>query len=195
MARMILWRETLAWSLLAAGLGLTGWQGWQWLQASQVNQVLANPKEPIEKHAPWLSQTPEGQLLQAWQLTRRGDSTHALEIYGRLEQRLPPALLARAKYNMGNTYLSTALGALTEEGALAYNQAAPLLAMAKDAYRDALRHDPTLWDARHNMELAQRASPDLTPGIRNEQSQEETELKTTTERAWPTIPGFPKGMP
>jgi len=39
-------------------------------------------------------------------------------------------------------------------------QALPLIELAKEQYRELLRHDPQHWDARYNFERAQRLLPD-----------------------------------
>ncbi|MEZ0232206.1 MAG: MxaK protein [Methylophilaceae bacterium] len=194
MARMIFWRDILAWAMLTVTSIVILGCGWYWYQASLINNALSDPHQVVTNQS--IMNAPEIRFLAAQQAANKEDTTKALSLYGELDRDVPREISALAKYNMGNIYLQTALTALREEGALAYNEASPLLAMAKESYRQSLRLAPEYWNARHNMELAQRASPDLTPGIRNEQEQDETEeLKTSTERAWPTIPGFPKGMP
>jgi mxaK protein len=194
MARMMLWRDVLVWILWIVSLGLLSATGIGWYRDAQVNAALDQPVKAIG--GGWIRDFPEIQFLNAWQLARKGDTTKALELYTRLATQDMPVINTLARYNMGNLYLQSALDALHDEGAMAYNEASPLLAMAKESYRQSLRAMPENWDARRNMELAQRASPDIMPGIRNEQEQEETEVLTkSTERAWPTIPGFPKGMP
>lgn len=190
MARLM-WRDSLAWGLLAAALALLLWQARAWHQAEQVNQLLMHPS--IANAA---MGTTEGRFVVAWCLAQQEDMrAEALKRYGWLEREGNTVLQAQVKYNMGNLYLKSALAALRDDGALAYNNVVPLLAMAKESYRQSLLLQPDSWDARNNMELAQRASPDImTPGVRNEPEQDE-KLVTSNEKAWPTIPGFPKGMP
>ena len=194
MARMMLWRDVLAWILWSISLVVFSAAGIGWYRDTQVNAAIDQPVKALG--VSWITDLPEIQFLNAWQLARKGDTTKALELYTKLATQDMPEIQALARYNMGNLYLQSALNALHDEGAMAYNEASPLLAMAKESYRQSLRVMPEHWDARRNMELAQRASPDIMPGIRNQQEQEETEVLTkSTERAWPTIPGFPKGMP
>jgi mxaK protein len=68
---------------------------------------------------------------------------------------------AAARYNSANLLLRNAL-ALRESDATSPSQAQalPLVELAKQGYRQALRADPSNWDARYNFERAQRVLPD-----------------------------------
>ncbi|MCP5201473.1 MAG: MxaK protein [Gammaproteobacteria bacterium] len=87
-----------------------------------------------------------------------GDFQQARQLYSRLERSAPPPLRATTHYNIGNTYLEQAAAIDREAEA---DRAVPLVELAKASYREALRLDDTLWDARYNLERALELSPDV----------------------------------
>ena len=69
-------------------------------------------------------------------------------------------------------------------------QAIPLLELAKENYREVLRNDPGQWDARYNLERAQRLLPDPDDTLA-----EPADIKRDAERAVTTMRGYSPGMP
>jgi len=69
-------------------------------------------------------------------------------------------------------------------------QAIALLELAKEYYRDVLREDPTQWDARYNLERAQRLLPDP-----DEEDTGPVEQERNRERAVTTMRGYSPGLP
>ena len=92
-----------------------------------------------------------------------------------------------ARYNSANLLLRQAIEirAGPQPG-----QAIPLIELAKETYRELLRRDPTRWDARYNLERAQRLLPDP-----DEEVDEAPDAKRDAERAATTMRGYSPGLP
>lgn len=74
-------------------------------------------------------------------------------------------------------------GSASGAGARA-DQALPLLELAKEQYRELLRRDPGFWDARYNLERAQRLLPDpVDNDLEPTAAQRERERAATRMRA------------
>jgi mxaK protein len=98
-----------------------------------------------------------------------------------------PRVGAAARYNSANLLVRQAIEvrASTQPG-----QAIALLELAKESYREVLREDPAQWDARYNLERAQRLLPDPDddePGPLGEER--------NRERAVTTMRGYAPGLP
>ena len=93
-----------------------------------------------------------------------------------------------ARYNSANLLMRQAIvvRAGTQPG-----QAIALIELAKEMYRDVLRADPQHWDARYNLERAQRllADPD------EEADAAPSEAQPKAERAATTMRGYSPGLP
>ncbi|WP_157615247.1 MxaK protein [Rhizobacter sp. Root404] len=98
-----------------------------------------------------------------------------------------PRLGAAARYNSANLLVRQAIEvrASAQPG-----QAIALLELAKEYYRDVLRDDPTNWDARYNLERAQRLLPDPDDDDAGPVTQERNR-----ERAVTTMRGYSPGLP
>ena len=94
---------------------------------------------------------------------------------------------AAARFNSANLLVRQAVEvrATTQPG-----QAIALLELAKEYYRDVLRDDPTQWDARYNLERAQRLLPDPDEDDAGPIGQERNR-----ERAVTTMRGYSPGLP
>jgi len=66
----------------------------------------------------------------------------------------------------------------------------PLIELAKETYREVLRHDPRHWPARYNLERAQRLLPDPEDGDGGP-----LEVPSNAERAATTMRGYSPGLP
>jgi mxaK protein len=69
-------------------------------------------------------------------------------------------------------------------------QAIPLIELAKETYREVLRHDPGQWNARYNLERAQRLLPDAEEGDGGP-----PDVPRNAERAATTMRGYSPGLP
>jgi len=98
-----------------------------------------------------------------------------------------PKLGAAARYNSANLLVRQAVEvrASTQPG-----QAIALLELAKEYYRDVLRDDPSQWDARYNLERAQRLLPDP-----EEEDNAPPGAGRNRERAVTTMRGYSPGLP
>lgn len=92
-----------------------------------------------------------------------------------------------ARYNSANLLMRDAavLRAGTEPG-----KAIALIELAKEIYREVLRVDPQYWDARYNLERAQRLLPDPEAT-----DQEPLGARPQAERAATTMRGYSPGLP
>ncbi|MBS0448912.1 MAG: MxaK protein [Proteobacteria bacterium] len=109
----------------------------------------------------------------------------ALNAYRALQS--DPRLGHAARYNSANLLVRQAV--VVRQG-LQPGQAIPLLELAKESYRDVLRDDPGDWDARYNLERAQRLLPDP-----DEADDEAPEPSHNRERAATTMRGYAPGLP
>ena len=98
-----------------------------------------------------------------------------------------PRVGAAARFNAANLLLrqASALRAGTQPG-----QAVALIELAKEGLREVLRRDPQHWDARYNLERAQRLLPDP-----DEADNEPPEAARDRERAATTMRGVAPGLP
>ena len=98
-----------------------------------------------------------------------------------------PRVGAAARYNGANLLVRQAVEvhASTQPG-----QAIALLELAKEAYREVLRADPAHWDARYNLERAQRLLPDPDDDDAGPLGE-----ARNRERAVTTMRGYAPGLP
>ena len=128
---------------------------------------------------------PELQFAYAYAQAANGEFDPALKRYQALEAETP--LGQAARFNSANLLVRQALRA--QAGAPS-GQAIALIELAKENYREVLRRDPADWDARYNLERAQRLLPDpeeVDPDAAAESRQ--------AERAATTMRGYSPGLP
>ena len=102
--------------------------------------------------------------------------------------RLAPSARAAILYNMANARLRQAFADI-ERGQI--DRGIPLIRIAKDEYRIALRTDPGNWDYKHNLDVAMRLIRDF-PQLGSGDDDEDT---SGPKPVWTDIPGVPKGLP
>lgn len=141
--------------LAACGLLLTLAAGWQWqalvernrmLMAGQALRVRAQPDDAILAYA-------QGLALQS-------TPEQALHLFYLPEASAHRRLRAQAKFAIGNLYFDWAMQHHAVEQGGAHQQQVAMIALAREAYKDALRLNPEDHDARFNLELLDRRSPD-----------------------------------
>lgn len=128
---------------------------------------------------------PELRFARAAALAAQGASDPALDLYRSLQG--DSALGQAARYNSANLLMQRATE--LREGPQA-GQAIALIELAKEHYRDVLRTEPNHWDARYNLERAQRLLPDP-----DEADDEPPEAARNRERAVTTMRGYSPGLP
>lgn len=160
------------------------WTGWQ---HSRSNAQMALPEPP---HAG----VPRVLLARAIELERQGRFEEALSDYAEVEVLGEEGLRYAARVNVANLYLKRGIDVAREDGNA--QRALVLLQLAKSGYRRALRERPDDWNARYNLELAQRLLPDLE--VRNwRRSGNESDVQEALKKdkaAWTEMVGQPRGM-
>jgi mxaK protein len=141
------------------------------------------------------NESPDALFANATRLAQRGDNQKALALYARVATSGDLALRKAAYYNSANLYSRQATALLEQEALIAWDRAAPLLALAKESYREALRLDPDWREAKYNYELALRLVPTIDSKNVSTQNDDEIVKEGPRPSGWPSIPGFPRGMP
>ena len=156
--------------LVSGALALAN--AWQWQQALRVNQSVADAAlTPPAPDAAGEAQLARAIALAAYQGVVNG----------------PRDDLARAaRYNLGNLYLREAL----KDGAAQAFKSVPLIELAKQNYRAALRADPGDWDSRYNLQHALQLSPEIEQG-----PLVDNPPPTPRERTTSTLPGTQSELP
>lgn len=101
--------------------------------------------------------------------------------------RLSPDMRAALLYNHANALVQKAIGRIERSD---LDGAIPLINVAKDAYRRALRLVPDHYDAKYNYDVAMRLVRDFPPAAAD--GEDET---ATPKKLWTDLPGIPKGLP
>jgi mxaK protein len=128
---------------------------------------------------------PELRFALAAAQAASGADEAALNAYTALHADTP--LGQAARFNGANALLRQAIK--VQAGAQP-GQATPLIELAKETLREVLRRDPTHWDARYNLERAQRLLPDADEAdLLPEGPARSAERAATTMRAY--SPGLP----
>ncbi len=169
------------WLLLALAALAAAADGALWLRDRRRNAQISSstvPADQTDRPAPM-------RFAQAHALAAGGDDEAALKHYGALQDDTP--LGQAARYNSANLLMRQAVALRDDDKP---GQALALIELAKEHYRDVLRHDPGHWNARYNLERAQRLVPDP----------EESDMpvagpERSAERAATTMRGFSPGLP
>jgi mxaK protein len=128
---------------------------------------------------------PPVRFAQAHAQAASGAPEAALNRYGALQD--DSAVGRAARYNAANLLMRQAVE--LREGPHP-GQALPLVELAKEHYRELLRRDPAHWNARYNLERAQRLVPDP-----EEAEIDPASARTRAERAMTTMRGHSPGLP
>jgi len=151
------------------------------------NALIAAGTPPADSTVPELqfaaAYAQAAALAQAPAASASGDA--ALNAYRALQAN--PVLGTAARFNSANLLLRQAIAA--RAGAQPA-QALPLIELAKEQYRELLRQAPQHWDARYNLERAQRLLPDP-----QDSELEPTAAPRDRERAATTMRAQTLGLP
>ena len=145
------------------------------------NDLIASGRLPVES----AELPPAVRFAQAYAQAASGADGEALQRYRALQD--DTALGQAARFNSANLLLrqAVAVRAGSQPG-----MAIALIELAKESYRDVLRADPAHWEARYNLERAQRLLADP-----EEQDAEPPAINRNAERAATTMRGYSPGLP
>jgi mxaK protein len=155
--------------------------GWRLVAARRINsQIEAGGAATADTTA-----ASELRFAQAHALAASGATDAALIRYAGLHDDRQVGRAAR--YNSANLLLRQAIVIRAGDQP---GQALALIELAKENYREILRHQPLAWDARYNLERAQRLVADPEDG-----DDAPPEVRRDAERAATTMRGFSPGLP
>jgi mxaK protein len=126
-------------------------------------------------------------IARAQSLDRRDRFDEAQAFIDNALPRLAPGSQSIVLYNHSNVFVERAIARI-ERGDL--DGAIPLINLAKDGYKRALRLDPYNFDIKYNFDVAMRLVRDFPPG--GKEGEDET---ATPKKLWTDLPGIPKGLP
>lgn len=173
----------LAFALASLALAVpVAMQAWRLQQAARVNAAIARAADPAGQPGDFA----EARFAHALALSRTGGYEAALAAHKALVQRERGPLRTAALYNLGNLHLRQAL----RHGPARATESLPLVELAKQGYRDALRADPGDWDARYNLERALALAPEV-----DLQSADDQEPPLGRELAITTAPATRTDLP
>ncbi|QWF70145.1 MxaK protein [Methylomonas paludis] len=182
-------KHQLIWLVLLSSIGFAVGECWKIYQLQRQNLCLATLAAGHDIALEQLQgSAPELRLARAIYLHQHQRFQEALATLSLIVGQGDQHFQAMSRYNLGNVYLSAAQA---EIAGAHINQALPLLSLAKQAYRQALRLDSGFWDAKYNLEVALRLLPEFDR-ISNDQPDSQ---QTPPTQLWTTLPGFPRGLP
>mgnify|MGYP000126657419 FL=1 len=157
---------TLTISLLL--MAFTGWQIWR---QAKIEAFVAAPQdfESIPDH-------PRAHFAQGAYLVSQEETDAALEQYTLVLGSQQAQWLPAAYFNRGNINLREAMTMQVSDPRMI-----PLVELAKQDYRSALRQKPEFWDARFNLEVALRLvpeDPDMDGDFKKQEIYSERSIET-----------------
>ncbi len=180
-------RGALFVAALAASLAAFVAFAWTYLAKRHDNAVVAGLVAGRDIAIDPARASSEVVLARAHFLLFRDELDEAQALIDQAAPRVDAPVRARLLYNMANARLRKAVAEI-EKGAL--DAAIPLVALAKDEYRRALRIAPDSWDMKYNIDVAMRLVRDF-PQL----GESEEEDQEAPKRVWTDLPGVPKGLP
>jgi mxaK protein len=178
-------------ALLLAAIAVDGTRLWKQHGLNDVVVAAASGGVPVGASAPasaasGTATAPPGiQFALAYAQAASGATQEAMNRYRALQG--DSMLGQAARYNSANLLMRQAIEVRSTSQP---GQAIPLIELAKEVYREVLRNDPDDWNARYNLERAQRLLPDPDESIAAP-----VENKRDSERAVTTMRGYSPGMP
>jgi len=144
---------------------VAGYQFSLWWKAHQLNLDYDNKsilKQSL-KNDEYLKAYSIGYLLAS-----KNMPIEAQKAFNIAEVSNDPELRARAKYAIANVHFESAMVSSDIEHGGSHRRTVERILLAREAYKDALRIKPDMYDARYNLELIDRLSPDKrTEGYEN----------------------------
>ncbi len=121
-----------------------------------------------------------GQLANAYALHRTGQLDQAVKLYAQVAEAADGTLEPVIMFNLATLYLERAMASAR----YGRDVSLPLIELAKESLRQLLRMDSSDWDAKYNLELAIRMSPE---------PEDEVVEETVTPERTPRAPRAPLG--
>ena len=188
-----------AWAVLFVALAATAIDLWSLQSARSLNRLIEQQIDPQQSAASDTpaaplgeSARPELRFARAYALAAQAQDSAAsaaaeasLSGYRALQADSP--LGQAARFNAANALLRQAQQLREAEQV---GQSIALIELAKETYRDVLRFDSRYWDARYNLERAQRLLPDP-----DESEALPAQAPQGAERAATTMRGVSPGLP
>jgi tetratricopeptide (TPR) repeat protein len=151
---------------LVLGLSLSflcgaGYQAYMWWHAHQLNQAYDNKSiinSTLQSASP-LQAYSKGYLLNNSDRNAKNIS-ETINVLLLAESAKDEEIRARAKFAIGNLYFDLAQQSANIAAGGAHQQAVAQIELAREAYKGALRLRPNMYEARFNLELLDRQSPD-----------------------------------
>jgi mxaK protein len=175
-----LWFYTAALLLLAG----TIYYGVETYLTTKLTQALNHPDNIIvDEHTPALLV-----FTKAHFLSENGNIAEAIRLYASLHTTEDHNLRALAFYNLATLYLQDGAKRWNAHGVLEAAHVSTEVELAKENYREALRLNPELWQARYNLEYAWRITPPP-------KEREKADFQGRKASIFSTLPGLPAGGP
>lgn len=150
------WAKRALWVLSFMMLILALYSAWQWRTFADKNaRIRESAMLVTEKGA-----SPDDIWAYARGFASQALPEQALKLFYLPETSEYPRLRAYAKFAIGNLYFDWAMLQQDHAKGGAHQQQVAMIALAKEAYKDVLRIDPDFADARFNLELLDRRSPE-----------------------------------
>lgn len=146
---------------------------------------------------PWLTPVLQGdeaaallrqRLADAAVLEQTGQKSAARAVYDSLLSYPAPAVQVLAHYKIGTLHLEEVAPLWHALGVLEYARVSTGVALAKEHLQAALRLQPDHWEARYNLEYAERITPPL-------REQEKARWHGNKSSVFATLPSVPGGAP
>jgi mxaK protein len=167
-------RQRTRWALAAGAVLIAA----ALLEAALLWRDLGRNRLIAQGAPPDASSVPELRFARAHAQAASGAGDAAQNGYRALHDHA--ALGTAARFNGANLLLRQAIERHGDEQP---GQALPLIELAKEQYREVLRRQPLHWDARYNLERAQRLLPDpededLAPAAKSERERAATTMRS-----------------
>jgi len=177
-------------TLAVAALCLAAYEGWHLHRLQSWNETIARSRLSKPDPLPVIAgrRDPlELRFARAHALGLKEQTQAALDLYRQLESETSGRMRSDVQYNSANLYLEEALLLIGRDDPA---RALPLLELAKESYRDALRGGSNDWDVKYNLERTLRLAPELEEDAEALPSAPRAERAPTTMQVSPA-PGGP----
>lgn len=148
--------ERILWLMSITAMIMAVASAWHWSVLSSRNTRMSQPQAILA-----LKPQP-GDEIWAYAKAYASEShpEQSLKLFYQPENSQHTRLRANTKFAIGNLYFDWAMAHHDVEKGGAHQQQVAMIMLARESYKDALRIDPDFADARFNLELLDRRSPE-----------------------------------